>query len=31
VAGRLRFERKKFEAYADLLGAGQVRQLLMAD
>jgi HTH-type transcriptional regulator/antitoxin HigA len=29
VAGRLRFERKRFEAFSQLLGVGQVRGLLM--
>lgn len=31
VAGRLRFERKKFQAFAHLLGAGEVRSVLMSE
>jgi HTH-type transcriptional regulator/antitoxin HigA len=31
VAGRLRFERRRYEAFTQLLGAGEVRGLLMAE
>jgi len=31
VAGRLRFERKKYQSFSHLLGAGQVRDVLLSE
>ncbi len=31
IAGRLRFERRRYQAFSQLLGAGQVRSVLLAD
>lgn len=31
VAGRLRFEKRKYQAFSELLGAGQVRNALMSE